>query len=237
MTTSRHEPSQWEAGPFRKLVKNVAHRIIPRLTRRYIQSGREFHLQGLVLQVPPGVFHPGLYFSTKLLAKYLLGQPIKGAKILEIGAGSGMISLLCAKAGAYVTATDISPLAVETIRQNAQDNHLELAVLESDLFQSIPPGQYDWIVVNPPYFPGTPQNIEEYAWYCGPDFEYFDGFFGRYREFLAEKGTTLMILSEDCKIGKIAQIASHHDTFLALRHKRWVMGEWNYIFELQQLQK
>jgi release factor glutamine methyltransferase len=79
--------------------------------------------------------------------------------------------------------------------------------------------------------------MEEYAWYCGPDFEYFDGLFGRFHEYLAPNGVALMILSEDCKIGRIAEIAQLHHARLLLRHKRWVMGEWNYIFEFKKLLK
>ena len=47
-----------------------------------------------------------------------------GNKVLEVGTGSGLIALHCAKAGADVTATDISPLAIKNIRMNALKNKL-----------------------------------------------------------------------------------------------------------------
>jgi len=77
----------------------------------------------------PGVFHPGLFFSTKLLIEYISEYDLNDKNILELGAGSGLISVYCAKLKANVTASDINPIAVENINQNAKLNSVNIKVV------------------------------------------------------------------------------------------------------------
>lgn len=75
-----------------------------------------------------------------------------GDRVLEIGCGSGITALHCAKAGAEVVAVDIVPEAVECARMNAQRNHLILDIFQSDLLSDVD-GEFDTILFNPPYLP------------------------------------------------------------------------------------
>lgn len=46
---------------------------------------------------------------------------LRGAAVLEVGTGSGLISLCCLQAGAArVVATDLNPAAVENARENGR---------------------------------------------------------------------------------------------------------------------
>ncbi|MFO7991937.1 MAG: HemK2/MTQ2 family protein methyltransferase [Thermoplasmata archaeon] len=73
--------------------------------------------------------------------------------VLEIGCGSGIISLHCAEKGASVTASDIDPSALELTMENAELNGIELeGILLSDLFENVV-GTWEVIVFNPPYLP------------------------------------------------------------------------------------
>jgi release factor glutamine methyltransferase len=74
----------------------------------------------------------------------------KGQRVLEMGCGTGIIALHCAKAGCYVTATDISLGAADNARMNASNNDLEMEVVQSDLFDNVA-GEFDVIIFNPPY--------------------------------------------------------------------------------------
>lgn len=233
MEQANWRPEKLQGGWMRKKVKGVFHRFAPRIAKRYLKKEKDFHANGMVFSVPSGVFHPGLYFSTQIFVDFLGTYPLRGEKVLEIGAGSGMISLFCAQKGAQVTATDISSIAVSTVSQNATRNGLSLTVLESDLFQAIPPQAFDLVVVNPPYFPGQPQNEEEYAWYCGPAFEYFHRFFQGIGSYLESQGEALMILSEDCQLGEIQRIGREYGKEMVLVKRKWKMGEWNFIFRIQ----
>jgi predicted nicotinamide N-methyase len=53
---------------------------------------------------------------------------VDGLRVIELGAGLGVPSLVAAAQGAHVTATDWSQNAVELLRENARRNGLELAV-------------------------------------------------------------------------------------------------------------
>ncbi len=80
-----------------------------------------------------------------------------GLNILDIGTGSGCIAVSLARLNlqAKITATDISPEALEIARQNAVDNGVadRINFLNCDLF---PPNElraatYELIISNPPY--------------------------------------------------------------------------------------
>ena len=77
-------------------------------------------------------------------------NPKQGQSVLEMGTGSGIIALHCAKAGSKVTVADISEKALDCARNNAQINNLDIQFIQSDLFSSIQE-KYDMIIFNPPY--------------------------------------------------------------------------------------
>ncbi len=51
---------------------------------------------------------------------------VAGARVVELGCGLGVTSLVAAARGADVTATDWAPEAIELLRENASRNGLEL---------------------------------------------------------------------------------------------------------------
>ena len=218
-------------GLFRKILRPVPH-----LIRWYLSKTRSYQYQDLFVDIIPGVFHPGLFFSTKMMLQFAEKQSFQGATLLEIGAGTGIISLLAAKMGAKVTATDISQLAIENIRLNAGKNHLSLNIIQSDVFENLPATQFDWILVNPPYYAKQPKHAEEFAWYCGEHHEYFIRFFGNLRSFSKRESNTVMVLSDVCDLSAIFRIGhQHHFEFVKLSERNvWADGK-NYIFQIKQI--
>lgn len=89
-------------------------------------------------------------------------------KVLEVGCGSGVVSIHCAKNGCYVTAVDVNPRAVELARRNSVANGTDIRVLESDVYGNVD-GVFDTIVFNLPYLPVDEGGLLAKAWSGGPD--------------------------------------------------------------------
>ena len=92
----------------------------------------------------------------------------KGERILEIGCGSGVVSIHCAKNGCIVTSGDINPLAVDFTKRNAEMNGVDISVFETDVYSNIE-GRFDTIVFNLPYLPVDEEGLLAKAWSGGPD--------------------------------------------------------------------
>ena len=79
-----------------------------------------------------------------------------GARILDIGTGSGAIAISLAKliASAEVVAVDISPEALAIARRNATRLGAQVEFVEADALSDLSHlGEFDIIVSNPPYIP------------------------------------------------------------------------------------
>jgi release factor glutamine methyltransferase len=84
---------------------------------------------------------------------YLLLSAIevsKGQRVLEMGCGTGIIALHCAKFGCKVKAADVSLDAIENARLNAAINVLDMDLIHSNLFEKVQ-GKFDVVIFNPPY--------------------------------------------------------------------------------------
>ena len=89
-------------------------------------------------------------------------------KILEIGCGSGIVSIHCAKNGADVTCGDLNPKAVSLTRRNAELNDASIMIVETDVFSNIE-GVFDTIVFNLPYLPVQEDGELARSWSGGKD--------------------------------------------------------------------
>ena len=76
-----------------KLIKYITNLIYKPLLVKYLSSTRVYIHKGIRLLIPPEVFHPGFFFSTKLLLAYVNRHSLRGKSFLELGAGSGLIQL------------------------------------------------------------------------------------------------------------------------------------------------
>jgi release factor glutamine methyltransferase len=131
--------------------------VLQPVYRKYLSRTRPFRYKNIRVLVRPGVFYPG-FISTKIFLQYIENLELSGKMFLELGAGSGIISVFAAWKGAIVTASDINPVSVQNIRENAERNNVEVTVCESDLFEGIPQSAYDFIIIAPPYYPKDPMD-------------------------------------------------------------------------------
>jgi release factor glutamine methyltransferase len=217
-----------------KFLKPLINKTIRPLVKAYLSADREYRYKDIQLTVLKGVFHPGLFFSTKILLDYLQQFELTGKLFLELGAGSGLISIYAAKQEALVTASDISGLSVKNIKLNSDKNNVTLQIIHSDLFEKIPRAKFDFILINPPYYKKQPKTEEEFAWYCGEHSEYFLKLFNELPGYMHFNSRVIMILSEDCDIKEIAGFAQGNNFQMAVKKKYFRLWEINYIYEVMK---
>jgi release factor glutamine methyltransferase len=118
----------------------------------YLLGEKEFH--GLLLQVTPDVLVPRP--ETELLVDWAL-EKLSGQRgdpaILDLGTGSGAIALALKHRWptAGVTATDVSPAALEVARRNASRLGLEVEFLAGAWWEPLATRRFELVVANPPY--------------------------------------------------------------------------------------
>lgn len=113
---------------------------------------REVEILGKRFVIFPGVHSPAFYADTAFFASYIIPRIRPGSRFLEIGCGTGVVSILAALKGANVTATDINPQAITNTKENARLHGVELPVLEGDVYGALPEETtYDTICWNVPF--------------------------------------------------------------------------------------
>lgn len=132
-----------------KLVKKRATNYpIEYITKRASFYGEVFNVQDGVLIPRP---------ETEILvekAEAIL-KKIDAPKVLEIGVGSGIISVMLATLipNIQIIAVDINDKAIELAKSNAKKHNVEdkITFIKSDLFENIKQSDFDMVISNPPY--------------------------------------------------------------------------------------
>lgn len=107
---------------------------------------RTVHLGPVTLEVPPTVFGDGLHPTTATCLDVLAGLVSPGTRMLDVGCGSGALSVVAARGGAVVTAIDVDPVAVEATLANATANGVAVDASVTPLAELT--GAYDVVVAN-----------------------------------------------------------------------------------------
>ncbi len=191
-----------------------------------------YNYKHTTVKVPKGVFHPGLFFSTTFLIEELERNPLKGKSFLELGCGSGLISIVASKNGAIATAIDVNDEAVRITKANSKSNRVDVEVLQSDLFSNLTKRQFDLIAINPPYYKKNPVDHSGAAWYAGENLEYFQKLFLQIEEHTHENSTVLMVVSEDVTWNEIANIGAQRNIAFSLVREKVICFEKNFIYQL-----
>ena len=131
------------------------HEMLSRLKKnepiQYIIGTESFC--GLTFEVNPNVLIPRP--ETQELVRWIEADwKSVPCRILDIGTGSGCISISLAKflGGAKVDSWDISEGALQVARRNCMKNGVEVLLRQQDVLNAVPEGElYQVIVSNPPY--------------------------------------------------------------------------------------
>jgi release factor glutamine methyltransferase len=124
---------KWDQGEHGAWLDNVMG-IYERMRSR--ESEYAIEVGDLKLIVMPSVYAP-CYFTDSLWYADVLPAVVRARSLLEIGCGTGIISLRCAQAGACVVATDVNPAAVKNARLNAEVNGIDLEVMQGSVYEPL----------------------------------------------------------------------------------------------------
>jgi ribosomal protein L11 methyltransferase len=103
----------------------------------------------IVVWLDPGLaFGTGTHETTALCLEWLAGLDLTGKRILDVGCGSGILSIAALKLGATSAGgIDIDQQAITASRKNAEDNDVsERLRLSTDLADFH--GEYDLVIAN-----------------------------------------------------------------------------------------
>lgn len=219
----------------RKVIIKLIAPFVQKFANIYFKKPRRYNYKNVKGIVLPTVFYPHFTWSTTILIDFVDQIDLTNKKALELGCGTGILSTFMAKKGAKVWASDINPKAIENAKWNADNNRVEVETIQSDLFSNIPIARFDYILVNPPYYPKKAKNMAEQAWYCGSDFEYFKRFFKEVNPYVVQQSSVYMILSEDCEFVRISEIAHRNQLKLKEVYQAIKWGELTTIYELKSV--
>jgi len=128
----------------------------------YLVGGREF--MGHMFRVTPDVLIPRP--DTELLVEAAIamvaGRP--GARVLDLGTGSGAIAVSISLACPHVdvSATDRSSAALAVAQDNARQLGGHVHCWQGDWYEALPAGErFDVIVSNPPYIASSDMHLAQ----------------------------------------------------------------------------
>ena len=132
-----------------KLLAHIFTQLKAHKPAQYILGYEDFH--DLRFQVDERVLIPRPE-TEELVNLILVENPSTELKVLDIGTGSGAISVSLKKNRSMwqVTASDLSADALVLAKENAKLNQVDINFIQSDVFENIS-GSFDIIVSNPPY--------------------------------------------------------------------------------------
>lgn len=115
--------------------------------------------QKMVLHIDPGTaFGTGMHETTQLCIRQLKKYVTEDTVLLDVGTGSGILSILALKFGAKkAVGTDLDPCAVEAVRQNCESNGIDKEkfhmltgniITEKTVQDEVGYGCYDIVVAN-----------------------------------------------------------------------------------------
>lgn len=144
------QPADADRTTFRELIK----RRVDGWPVAYLLGEKEFFL--LPFEVTPAVLIPRPETETLVAEAVSILKKQPASLVLDLCTGSGCIAVSVARGAksARVTATDVSPDALDVARRNAQRNKVadRIDFRAGDLFAALPAGAtFDLVATNPPY--------------------------------------------------------------------------------------
>ncbi|MGQ9478482.1 MAG: HemK2/MTQ2 family protein methyltransferase [Thermoproteota archaeon] len=167
-------------------------------------------LNGLKLTVYPNVYPPSE--DSYILLDALRGLNAK--KVLEIGCGCGIISIMLALRGIEVFSIDVSKDACRNTLFNAKRNHTDsmVHVINTDMVAALRKSiVFDAIISNPPYIPVEKSLKDDASWAAGVGNSFFKKMVEEAISLLSEKGVMMVVQSSLSNLNSLKNILTNKD--------------------------
>lgn len=168
-------------------IKQTNFHSIPRQSARLEErrTGKPYEVECCDMEI---IVNPGVYQTSG--DSDLMAESVEiGANenFLEIGCGTGVISIVLAKRAVNGISVDINDKAVENSKLNAKTQGVtNVEFFESNVFENVK-GQFDVIICNPPYTKHVIRdNIDRMFW--DPEDEMKQRFFWEVGKYLKSNG-------------------------------------------------
>ena len=133
----------WEKNYFQPLV--IANRCVVRAPFHV-----DYPISEYEIVIEPGMaFGTGNHETTSLMISEILNQNLAGKTVLDMGCGTGILSILAAKKGAEeITGIDIDQWAINSSTENAAINKISNLEIVKGGAEDIPAKKFDFIYAN-----------------------------------------------------------------------------------------
>ena len=102
-----------------------------------------------IVITPKMSFGTGHHETTYMMLQQLLPLSLEGAKVLDMGCGTGILAIMAALRGAHdIIAIDIDPWCVENATENVQQNDCSFITIKEGDVSLIAGEQYNLILAN-----------------------------------------------------------------------------------------
>ena len=194
------------------------------------EESYDTEVMGLPILVLPGVWSPAHDWSSLF---YVENMPdVRGLDFLEVGCGTGVISVFAGRAAARrIVAVDINPEAVRNTQLNFERFGIENGeVFLSDGFENVR-GKFDVVTWNAPYHGCRPSDMLERG--CA-DEEYHDirSFFYQVRTYLNPGGRVVFGFSESGDLPLIESLIVENGFRIKRKLSDWRQDYNCILFEL-----
>ena len=180
------------------------------------------------------VFNPRFYLTSRFMAQNI--PAAEGARVLDMGSGSGVQAVTAAATAESVFAVDINFAAARKTRENAELNGVgeRVYAIQGDLFGPLRSGaRFDLILFTPPYMEGTPRNDLERAWF-DPGKALVKRFFKEAGDYLKRGGCVQMVYSSMAENLRALEIAERYGWTYTIAARRRSLLETFYIYRLRR---
>lgn len=115
----------------------------------------ETEIDGFKIKILPNVFSPEVFYESRWFGKEMQ-KIVESGDFLEIGPGTGLISMYLSKKGLNVTAVDINKDAIKNTEINFKENSLpEPETYIGNVYEPLPENKkFDYIFWNHPFNKG-----------------------------------------------------------------------------------